>query len=253
MKVRVRTAAVFGVLVSASVFATPAGISGFSGKSAGSNCGACHTGGAAPTVAVTGPTTLAAGATGSYTVTITGGAGANAGVDAAFSGATSAAAAFTAGTGTKVLNGELVQSAAKPFAAGTATFTFTVKAPTAGGMFTLNVAGLSANNNNGPDGDGFATATLNITVPGGGADAGTPAADAGSGPVDAGTVVAPKVDAGTPAVVAQGAVEAEGVVEGEAGCSSTGGAPMLIIVAMLLGALLLRRPARAHARPPRAR
>lgn len=239
-----RRAALIIVLVPLTTFATPAGISGFSGKTAGSTCGACHTGGAAPTVTVTGPGTLAAGATGSYTVTVAG-TGVNAGFDAALSGANAATAAFQAGTGTKVLNGELVQSAAKTFAGGSAVFTFSVKAPASTGMLTINVAGLSSNANLSPDGDGAAVATLDVMV---GTVAPTP--DAGVTPpgVDAGTAAKP--DAGTALHPApqnpkyQTDPLSDGLVEGEAGCSSAGGAPLVMLALLLFGAVLIRRPAR---------
>ena len=224
--------------------ATPAGISGFSGKSAGTTCTSCHSGGAAPTVTVNGPTTLMLGATGMYTVTVSGGPGKNAGIDAALGGA---AAVFTAGTGTKLLNGEVVQNAAATMTGGTATFAFSVRAPAAAGVFTLSVAGLSGDANLSPSGDGVGTATVNVTVgtPGTGTDAGTPAV------VDAGTPPPPAaVEAGAPKPATTtnsrdyvaGPV-GPGGVEGDVGCSSVGGAPMLILAAMLLMAWLLRRRA----------
>lgn len=231
----------FFVLVSFSAWATPAGISGFSGKSAGTHCGSCHTGGAAPTVTLTGPTTLMPGATGSYTVRVTGGPGQNAGVDAALAGVNSGQAVFMAGTGTRLLNGEVVHNAAASMTGGSATFAFTVRAPMTNGVFTLNVAGLSANNNDAPSGDGVATAALNVTVgtgTGTTSDAGTPPPPP---PVDAGTV-APVVDAGTAAPPASTVTprknyvaepQSAGGVEGEAGCSSVGGPPLLILAAML--------------------
>jgi hypothetical protein len=93
--------------------AASSGISGFSGKS-GSTCTSCHSNGTPPTMTLTGPTTVASGSTNSYTVTV-GGSG-NHGLDLAVSAGT-----FTAGTGTKVLNGELTHSA--PSTTGSWTFT----------------------------------------------------------------------------------------------------------------------------------
>ena len=63
---------------------------GFSGNPAtngGQDCTACHGPGATlPGVTLTGPTTLAAGAVGLYTLTITGGPGLTAGLDVSVSG-----------------------------------------------------------------------------------------------------------------------------------------------------------------------
>lgn len=261
-----RTAVLLLVLVTPlCAVATPAGISGFSGKGGSSICTSCHQGGAAPTVALTGPATLTAGTTGTYTFTITGGAGINAGMDASLSGVNSGGAVFTAGTGTKLLNGEVVHSAAKAFAAGSAIFTFSVKAPLTAGVFTLTAAGLSANNNGSATGDNAAMMALNVTVSvtGGQPPVGSP--DAGSiappAPVDAGSGTPSPTPTPTPSptVTPDGGTasapdalptsngnrynahpQSSGVVEGESGCNSTGGMPMVVLVALLGGALLIR-------------
>src|SRR6476660_3715531 len=66
--------------VPAVAFASSGGAPGYSGKS-GATCGSCHSGGAtAPTVTLAGPASLAAGSSGTYTMTITGGPGVKAGV-----------------------------------------------------------------------------------------------------------------------------------------------------------------------------
>lgn len=219
-----------------TAWATPTGISGFSGKSVGTTCTSCHSGGTAPTVMVSGPTTLMLGATGNYTVTVNGGPGKNAGIDAALGGANSGQAVFTAGTGTKLLNGEIVQNAAATMTGGTATFAFSVRAPSTNGVFTLSVAGLSGDGNLSPAGDGVATATVTVTVGTGAAtDAGTsppPVVDAGTPKVDAGVAAPPPTTTSSRDYVA-GPVGAGGV-DGDVGCSSVGGAPMLIIAAMLM-------------------
>ncbi len=252
------SASVF-VLIPVVAVASPTGISGFSGKTSGSTCGSCHTGGAAPTVMLAGPGTLVVGQTGNYTVTVAGGPGTNAGFDAALGGVNSGQAVFTPGAGSKLLNGEVVQSAAKAFAGGNATFTFAVKAPATAGVFTLTVAGLSGNGQTDASGDGTGTASLNVDVT---LTAGAPPttvlpADGGTAAPDAGTV---KADAGTtaPTTTSKKNYFAEprsaGGVDGEAGCSSTGGAPMLIIAAMLLAAMFLRRgPEPLRIRSRRAR
>ena len=60
--------------------ATANGISGFSGKT-GSTCTPCHSNGTAPTVTLTGPTSVASGSTNTYTFMV-GGSG-NGGLDVA--------------------------------------------------------------------------------------------------------------------------------------------------------------------------
>src|SRR5207247_2465804 len=90
-------------LVPALAFASSTGISGYSGKNA-STCNSCHTGGAAPMVTLNGPSTLVASATGTYTVTITGGAATKAGFDASVSSA--GAVLQQGGANTRIYSGE---------------------------------------------------------------------------------------------------------------------------------------------------
>src|SRR5690349_7506283 len=60
------------VLVPATSHAFNAGAPGYSGKTAGMTCSGCHSGTAAPTVTFSGPSSLAAGAVGEYSITVTG-------------------------------------------------------------------------------------------------------------------------------------------------------------------------------------
>jgi Viral BACON domain len=96
------------------------GISGFSGKS-GSTCTSCHSNGTAPAVTLTGPTTVTSGSTNTYTISVSVVTAGNGGVDVAASAGT-----FAAGTGTKVLNGEIVHSGPS----STHSWTFSWTAPT---------------------------------------------------------------------------------------------------------------------------
>ncbi|MGC2193603.1 MAG: choice-of-anchor V domain-containing protein, partial [Terriglobales bacterium] len=96
------------------------GISGFSGKN-GSTCTSCHSSGTAPTVTMTGPTSVASGSTSTYTISVSTVTSGNGGVDVAASAGT-----FAAGTGTKVLNGEIVHSSPST----THSWTFSWTAPT---------------------------------------------------------------------------------------------------------------------------
>src|SRR5262249_37414165 len=62
------------VAIAPAASARKNGIAGESGQGA-ATCNDCHSGGAAPKVQLTGPATLDAGATGTYRLLITGGAG----------------------------------------------------------------------------------------------------------------------------------------------------------------------------------
>jgi len=91
----------------------------FSGKS-GSFCNACHSGGATPTVTLAGPTTLQAGATGTYTFIIAGGAAVAGGLDAALDDGSLAAGAHlaTVSASTQLLGGEVTHTMPVSFASG---------------------------------------------------------------------------------------------------------------------------------------
>ncbi len=112
------------------------GISGFSGMN-GSTCTSCHSSGTAPTVTLTGPTSVTSGSTNNYTIsvsTVTAGSG---GVDVAASAGT-----FAAGTGTKVLNGEIVHSS--PSSTHSWTFSWTAPTVTATTTATLYAAAIDS-------------------------------------------------------------------------------------------------------------
>ncbi|MFP2901632.1 MXAN_6652 family MXYO-CTERM-anchored protein [Corallococcus sp. 4LFB] len=151
-------------LVAGSALANSTGISGRSGKQ-GVSCTAsgCHGGGAStPTVTLEGPTALTAGQTGQYSLVITGGPGVKAGMNVATDGAT-----LTAGSGTKLLNGELTHSLPKNFTSGSARFDFSLVAPATNGTYKVYAAGNSVNGNSESTGDAHANATLDVVVTGG--------------------------------------------------------------------------------------
>lgn len=150
-------------LVAGSAFANSTGINGRSGKQ-GVSCTAsgCHGGGSTPTVTLEGPTALTAGQTGQYSLTITGGPGVKAGMNVAVDGAT-----LTAGSGTKLMSGELTHSLPKAFTNGAARFDFSLVAPATNGTYKVYAAGNSVNGNNDSTGDSHANATLDIVVTGG--------------------------------------------------------------------------------------
>ncbi|NNC20862.1 hypothetical protein HRD49_43180 [Corallococcus exiguus] len=152
-------------LVAGSAFANSTGINGRSGKQSGLSCTAsgCHSGGSGtPTVTLEGPTALTAGQTGQYSLTITGGPGVKAGMNVAVDGAT-----LTAGSGTKLMSGELTHSLPKAFANGSARFDFSLVAPATNGTYKVFAAGNSVNGDNNQGGDAHANATLDVVVTGG--------------------------------------------------------------------------------------
>ncbi len=117
--------------------ASSGGISGFSGKST-STCTSCHSGSSSiPTVTLSGPTSVASGSTNSYTISVSIIAAGNGGVDVAASAGT-----FAAGTGTKVLNGEIVHSA--PSSTHSWTFSWTAPTVTANTTATLYAAAIDS-------------------------------------------------------------------------------------------------------------
>jgi len=128
--------AVSFIFISVHANATSNGISGFSGMN-GSTCTSCHSSGTAPTVTFSGPTSVTSGSVNSYTVTVTGGASGNGGLDVAASVGT-----FTAGTGTKVLGGEIVHSS--PSSTKTWTFSWTAPTVTASTTATLYAAAIDS-------------------------------------------------------------------------------------------------------------
>jgi len=116
--------------------ASSSGISGFSGKS-GSTCTSCHSSGTAPTVTLSGPTTVTSGSTNNYTISVSTVTSGNGGVDVAASTGT-----FAAGTGTKVLNGEIVHSA--PSTTHSWTFSWTAPTVTSTTTATLYAAAIDS-------------------------------------------------------------------------------------------------------------
>ncbi|MBL8949765.1 MAG: hypothetical protein JNK82_03250 [Myxococcaceae bacterium] len=155
---------------------------------------------------LTGPDTLMPGASATYTVTISGGAGMYAGFGASASGGT-----LMAGASSKMMGGEVTHSAPLAFAMGSAAFSFTYTAPMTAGTAMLYAAGNSVNMDNDELGDRAATATLSLTIGGGGA-------------------AIEDEPAGTPRKVAPAI--SGGVVDG--GCSAAGGVPLVLAALVML-------------------
>ncbi len=190
-------------LLSSPAFANSAGMIRNSGKQgASATCTACHSGAAStPTVEFSGPSSLAAGATGEYTFIIKGGAGVRGGLNVALD---SASASLTAGSDTQVQSGELTHKAPKAFSGGEVRFTFSVVAPSSGGTLKLFGAGNSVNGNGDVTGDSSARTTLDVTITGGSTGGG-------------------------------------GEEEEKGGCSATGGAPGLLLALAASMTALRRR------------
>ena len=189
-------------------------------------CNSCHAGGTAPTVSIMGPATLMTGASATYTVMISGGAGVRAGFNAAASDGS-----FVAGAGTRVMGGEVTHFPGPGmFNGGTASFSFTYTAPATAGSITMFVAGLSASGGNQEMGDMAESMTFTIAVGG---------AAAGTDPVPMQPEAAPPMAVGKPG----GTGLPGGVVEG--GCSVGAGAPLELL------ALLMLEMARRRARKTR--
>ncbi|HEY2746767.1 MAG TPA: choice-of-anchor V domain-containing protein [Polyangia bacterium] len=155
------------LLAAADARAHDDGIDGYSGKS-GTVCNQCHSGGATPTVSLSGPTSLPAGGSGTYTLTIAGGAAVAGGLDAALDDASIAAGAHlaTVSPSTKLMSGEVTHATPVKFSSGGLSFQFSVVAPAAARTMTLYAAGNSTNGNDSDSGDKAAATTMSIAVSG---------------------------------------------------------------------------------------
>jgi len=125
------------ITASTNLFATASGVTGRTLRDATSGC-SCHSSSAstATTVAIAGPTTLVAGKTGSYTVTVTRSGTFNSGVDiAASAGSLAPVSSFL-----KLSGNELVHSK-NSSATGSLVYNFTYTAPAAAGTVTLYATG----------------------------------------------------------------------------------------------------------------
>ncbi|WNG39687.1 hypothetical protein F0U61_42945 [Archangium violaceum] len=149
-------------LLSSPALANSGGMTGYSGKTS-QTCTMCHSGGTAPTVEISGPTSLEAGATGQYTLIIRG-PGQKGGFNVAVD---NTAASLEAGEGSKKVSGELTHSAPKSASAGEVRFPFTLVAPQSAGTVQIFGAGNSVNGDNNITLDGVATTTASVTITGG--------------------------------------------------------------------------------------
>ncbi len=126
-------------------------------------CNGCHSGGTAPTVALSAAaTTVLPGSVSAITFTVPSRAGSQtaAGFHASATGGT-----LASGTRSQLLSGELTHSGGRlTNTSGAAAWSFNWTAPTTEGTYTLRAAGNSVNANGGTSGDSSATTTLTIVV-----------------------------------------------------------------------------------------
>jgi hypothetical protein len=164
----------------------------------GGSCGGCHSGGAAVTLSLTGPTSLAPGATGTYQLAITS-TSTSGGLDVK-------ATAGTFGLGgsqsalTQLSGSDVTHTAAKAEDAVShnVLFSFTWTAPLAFTSATLTAHGAGVNGNGGPSGDAASSTTLIVSV----AATPTATATASSTRTATGTATATATVTQTPTVTA---------------------------------------------------
>lgn len=150
------------------------GFSGNPGTNGGAVCTACHTPGAAlPSLTLTGPVTVDAGQTYTFTAQIVGGPGITAGIGVSASASAGDFAAL--GPDLHLVGEEISHTEPKAFSSGAASFSFTWTAPAFNGPVTLYAAGNSSNGMLGLAGDAIATTTLSVNVVNGSAPLPPPA------------------------------------------------------------------------------
>ena len=146
----------------ASAHASAFGLTGHSGKQ-GTICNECHSGGMAPTVAFSGPDTVAVGATVTYHFSVESARAAQkaAGFNVAVSGGQ---LAILPDQGEQLLGGELTHTAPKPNTDNMAGWDFSWTAPSAAGPATIFGAGNSVNLNGLNSGDRASATTFVVMV-----------------------------------------------------------------------------------------
>lgn len=140
--------------------AFPGGQTGHSGIDGASTCAVCHAGADGAVVAITGPASVEAGRSASYTVSVSGGPAVVAGFNLA-----TERGVLGAGDGSTVIVGdEATHATPVEFAGGSAVFTVTLLAPDQPGPLRMFAAGVSANGADGNRGDATAASVLNVEV-----------------------------------------------------------------------------------------
>ncbi|MGD8567478.1 MAG: PKD domain-containing protein, partial [Gammaproteobacteria bacterium] len=135
------------------------GITGYSGIT-GSTCSDCHSGGSAPVVTLIGPTSVEAGSTNTYTLTMSGGQQNSGG----FNVSTTAGTLSITMSGTTNDGGELKHTQPFSDSGSGIEWTFNLDAPVTAGPVTLYASVLSANGDFQMAGDNSSSTTLGIEV-----------------------------------------------------------------------------------------
>jgi len=152
------------LLLSGQIFAISTGIVGQSGNpstNGGSTCGAvCHTGGIAPTATFTGPTSVEAGSTNTFNLSMSGGQNNLGGFNVSATGGSLASNP----PGTGVESNELKHLQVFNVGSGIIEWTFEFTAPASPGNATLYAAVVSANGNSQMTGDAATAVSLTIEV-----------------------------------------------------------------------------------------
>ncbi|WP_455374899.1 c-type cytochrome [Kaarinaea lacus] len=126
----------------------------------GSTCTLCHSGGTAPTLQLSGPTSVEAGSSNTFTLTMSGGQENLAGFN--ISAGQGSLTASLSGIG--VESGELKHTQAFNVGSAGGLWNFSFTAPATTGQVTLYAAGVSANGDSQMTGDGVATTTFVVEV-----------------------------------------------------------------------------------------
>lgn len=168
MPIRITCALTLAAVLAAALPA-PAnngGIPGYSGNPAhngGQICNSCHSGGVAPLVVLSGPSTVDGGTTHTYSVSVSGGQQ----VACGFGASAGDGELLVAEPGTQIFNGDATHTAPRAVdGMGGCTFTFDWMAPYAGGSVEIYAAGNSVNDNAQTAGDQAAADSLTVMVNG---------------------------------------------------------------------------------------
>ena len=154
---------VFGAVPAAAVSFGRVGYSGNPDVNEGRTCAFCHGGGSpTPDVEISGPASLEPGATGLYSVTITGGPAVRSGFNVSTAGDAGVLAPVNGDA--RFESDELTHSTPKPFDGNSVTFDFEWTAPTQLGSVTMYAAGNSTNGASGNSGDAVGVATFAVDV-----------------------------------------------------------------------------------------
>lgn len=153
-----RVLAALSVLVAAPVFANASGAVGYTNSPPNNDtCNSCHSGGTAPTVQITGPSSVGAGASATYTLTASGGS--RYGFDIAVSdNANAKLNGVSAGIGAAF--NELYQSS--PSSANS--WQFTLSAPPFAGNIKLYATVNAVNGNGNTSGDRSASTSFDVAI-----------------------------------------------------------------------------------------